>query len=188
MKTKICCHCKKEKLLSEFSKNRTKKDGLRNSCKLCDKESMNRYCSKPENKEKRRQSTKRWSESNKDKVEKYLQKPSVKVARKKARERWYKRNKIKVHKRITAARRKRELGISPEYYDSKYKEQQGCCAICGIHQSELKRALSGDHSHITGKPRGLLCGSCNPQLGYYEKFINDKDLVERFNQYLKMYE
>jgi hypothetical protein len=56
-------------------------------------------------------------------------------------------------------------GITLEDYNKMFEEQQGCCAICGRHQSELKRALAVDHSHETGKVRGLLCGKCNHALG-----------------------
>jgi hypothetical protein len=35
---KICTKCKIEKELSEFSKDKTQKDGLRNKCKSCCKE------------------------------------------------------------------------------------------------------------------------------------------------------
>ena len=38
MKTKICSHCGKEKNVSEFTKNKRKKDGLCYWCKQCRKE------------------------------------------------------------------------------------------------------------------------------------------------------
>lgn len=40
------------------------------------------------------------------------------------------------------------------------------CDICGTHEKDLKRKLSFDHDHKTGKFRGWLCGSCNSGLGY----------------------
>jgi hypothetical protein len=61
--------------------------------------------------------------------------------------------------------RKKSYGISSEEYDLLYDEQDGCCAICGKHQSELTKALHVDHDHITGKIRGLLCKNCNILLG-----------------------
>ena len=50
-----------------------------------------------------------------------------------------------------------------------FKEQYGCCAICGKHQSELKKALAVDHDHRTGKVRGLVCNMCNYLIDIYEK-------------------
>lgn len=37
MQTKICGTCKQEKTVSEFNKNRAKRDGLQSSCKSCKK-------------------------------------------------------------------------------------------------------------------------------------------------------
>lgn len=43
MKTKICCICKKEKETVLFDKNRTRKDGLANYCKECNKIRQRKY-------------------------------------------------------------------------------------------------------------------------------------------------
>lgn len=45
-----------------------------------------------------------------------------------------------------------------------FKEQKGCCAICGKPQSMFKRRLNLDHNHKTGQLRGLLCYYCNRRL------------------------
>ena len=66
------------------------------------------------------------------------------------------------------SRLKCEYGITLEDYNKLFDEQNGCCAICGKHQSEFKRPLSVDHDHNTGKVRGLLCTPCNNGLGVYE--------------------
>ena len=126
-----------------------------------------------------------WRKKNKDKVKKMNQKQ--RKNRRQYKKKYYNKHKKECNNAAVRAARKRNTGITPEYYDNKYEEQQGQCAICGTHQSILTKALSGDHSHITGKPRGLLCGVCNSQLGYYEIFLTNKDLVGRFNQYLKVY-
>lgn len=60
---------------------------------------------------------------------------------------------------------KDSYGISLDDYDNMVKVQKGCCAICGIHQSELKKRLFVDHCHTTGKVRKLLCHHCNLGLG-----------------------
>ena len=61
-------------------------------------------------------------------------------------------------------------------FDRLYQIQQGKCAICDRHSSELKLTLSVDHNHITGIVRGLLCKGCNYFLGSvenetYKKFL-----------------
>jgi hypothetical protein len=56
-------------------------------------------------------------------------------------------------------------------FDRLYQIQQGRCAICKRHSSELSRVLNADHDHQTGQVRGLLCFNCNSQLGIYEKWV-----------------
>jgi hypothetical protein len=56
MKTKICTKCGVEKTLSEFSKHKDRKYGVRNWCKLCSSEDYKQYRIK-----------------NKDKIQKYMQ-------------------------------------------------------------------------------------------------------------------
>jgi len=50
-----------------------------------------------------------------------------------------------------------------------YIAQEGRCAICKRHQSEFRRRLDVDHSHSTGKVRGLLCVACNRGIGFFEE-------------------
>lgn len=59
-------------------------------------------------------------------------------------------------------------GITIEDYNVMFQEQNGCCAICRIHQSQFKNKLSVDHDHKTGRVRGLLCVNCNRDLGVLE--------------------
>lgn len=53
-----------------------------------------------------------------------------------------------------------------EWYTVQFEKQGGKCAICGIHQVEVGKALSIDHDHDTKELRGLLCDSCNIGIGY----------------------
>jgi hypothetical protein len=67
-------------------------------------------------------------------------------------------------------------------YDRLYQVQQGRCAICKRHQTELKRVMAVDHSHETGIVRGLLCDKCNRCLG----FANDSiEILKRSINYLE---
>ena len=51
-------------------------------------------------------------------------------------------------------------------------KQDGCCAICGQPESELKKRLCIDHCHITGHIRGLLCNRCNFFIGAASDNVN----------------
>jgi hypothetical protein len=63
---------------------------------------------------------------------------------------------------------KHRHGLTKEEWQMMFDKQLGCCAICGKHQSEVKRRLVVDHCHKTGKIRKLLCDLCNTRLGWYE--------------------
>ena len=79
-------------------------------------------------------------------------------------------------------------GITPDDYNQLFQQQNGCCAICGKHQSKLKRRLDVDHDHKSGKVRGLLCNPCNKII---EKHINNPSwfknpiIINRLEEYLK---
>lgn len=55
--------------------------------------------------------------------------------------------------------------MSLEDYDKMFKEQEGCCKLCSRPQEEVQYKLHVDHSHETGRVRGLLCRRCNTYLG-----------------------
>lgn len=83
---------------------------------------------------------------------------------------WYKeyhlKNKEKNNLISSINNFKRRYGITIDDYNKMFYLQEGKCAICNIHQSCFKRALSIDHNHQTGVVRGLLCQRCNVMLGY----------------------
>jgi hypothetical protein len=61
---------------------------------------------------------------------------------------------------------KSRYGLSIEEYDKLLEEQGRRCAICNIHQSEIKTTFHVDHDHSTGKRRKILCNTCNSLLGF----------------------
>jgi hypothetical protein len=63
-----------------------------------------------------------------------------------------------------------------------FEEQGGCCALCGKHQSELKKALHVDHDHKTGRVRKLLCAKCNLASGAFD---DDIGLLSACIEYLE---
>lgn len=129
-------------------------------------EYMKRYYK--ENKQSLLQKQKVYSELNKDAIREYKKIYGKEYARlnkhKSAeRQRQYRKNFPEKSKNVEF---KYLYGITVEDYKIMFNDQNGCCAICKRHQSELKRKLHVDHCHITNKVRGLLCQRCNTVLGH----------------------
>lgn len=80
--------------------------------------------------------------------------------KKRCSENWHSKSAIEKQ----ASRVKAMYGINPEEYITMHEKQNGKCAICGESPKTL-RGLHIDHSHITGKVRGLLCHGCNTGIG-----------------------
>ena len=59
----------------------------------------------------------------------------------------------------------RFFNMTADDYKKIFNEQNGCCAVCGTHQSDLPKRLHVDHCHTTQKIRGLLCNKCNAAIG-----------------------
>lgn len=93
---KKCCICKNEKLLIDFSKDKSNVNGRSNKCRLC-KNAMSREFKK-KNKEKIRIESREYKLKNKDKIEEYSKKrylekkEHIKIAAKN----WRLKNKEKV--------------------------------------------------------------------------------------------
>lgn len=139
MRSKICTKCGEEKPLGEFYSEKTGRYGYHSWCKECAKKDQRKRYSKV-----------------KKKQQKYMREQRQ-------------LHKEKFHFQDWKHAIKYKFGMTPEQYNVKFKNQRGRCAICGRHQSELKRRLAIHHDHITGKIGRLLCGSCNINLGWYEK-------------------
>lgn len=78
---------------------------------------------------------------------------------------WRKANKAQHKLTQRKSYLKMMFNITPEDYTRMFTEQNGRCAICKTHQTDLKRILGVDHNHTTGKVRALLCGPCNGAIG-----------------------
>lgn len=91
---------------------------------------------------------------------------------------WYAKNPGKAR----TIRNKSRYGITDEDYNLLFTKQAGCCAVCGIHQSELRRKLDIDHCHKTKIVRGLLCNFCNKGLGLLK---DDPLIITNLLSYLK---
>jgi hypothetical protein len=73
--------------------------------------------------------------------------------------------------------------MSREEYDALLKEQNNLCAICGQPEARGEQ-LAIDHSHVTGKNRGLLCEKHNMMLGLAG---DSPELLRKAAEYLERY-
>ena len=84
---------------------------------------------------------------------------------------------------------KHRFGISPDEYNIMLTAQEGMCAICRQPERSVfkgvVRRLAVDHSHTTGKVRGLLCLRCNTGLG---RFLDNPVLLRDAADYLSTHE
>lgn len=80
-----------------------------------------------------------------------------------------------------------KYGLSLEAYNLQLEKQNHSCAICNKHKTENAggKNLAVDHSHITGKVRGLLCYHCNLAIGMLK---DSKSNALRAAEYLELYE
>jgi len=87
------------------------------------------------------------------------------------KELWAKhREKWMEHRR---QKRKERYGLTVEQYGKMFHEQNGLCKICecvmDIENKDSRVKIARvDHSHKTGKTRGLLCNACNSGLGMFK--------------------
>lgn len=77
--------------------------------------------------------------------------------------------RLKYKNKLRSKAYKASYGITLEDYNELFKKQDGRCKCCGVHQTELKRSLSIDHDHSTGRIRGLLCNNCNVAIGHVKE-------------------
>jgi len=143
---RICIDCGKLLAIKDFYEDKIVKDGYKNQCKECCKKRSRKQG--PRIKEKQG-----YYKKNKEKVLKRNKK-------------WNEENFYCSKSEIPFKQRK-------EAWIRLFKEQDGCCAICKIHQSELDKRLCIDHNHKTGKIRGLLCGNCNSTIGFAKEHISN---------------
>jgi hypothetical protein len=125
-------------------------------------------------KEELRQYKKDWRNINITKIREIERKRSAQFRKKhpahvsNIHRRYRIRNYDKVDKMELGQRLKKKYGLTIKQYDDMFKSQDGKCMICLIPQSELVKRFAVDHSHRTGKIRGLLCESCNGGLGMFK--------------------
>ena len=101
------------------------------------------------------------------------------------------RDKIREQRKEFRRRNKERLSIAknrakcpPEVFARLFEEQKGCCAICNLHQSNMRRRIAIDHDHVTKDIRGLLCDKCNRCLGLLQ---DSEEVLQSAIRYLKKF-
>lgn len=81
---------------------------------------------------------------------------------------WRENNKDKVKLADKSKYIWSRYSMSIDDFQMMWTFQQGKCAneFCGKNLEETKSGYAIDHSHTTGKVRGLLCRACNVSLGH----------------------
>lgn len=75
----------------------------------------------------------------------------------------------------------KKYGLTLDEWEAVLKSQGGVCAICKS-SDPASLGWNTDHSHMTGRFRGILCSSCNWLLG------NAKDNIEVLKEAIKYLE
>ena len=165
---KYCSGCDQTLPLGSFGIDKSRHDGRRWRCRACSSSERRRRYSEmsDEAKETKRNYLREWRAAN----------PEREKARAR-RQYWANRDELQAKRRFL------RTGVTQDQYDNAFAVQGGKCAICGVRQDSLKRALAADHCHATGVFRGLLCDNCNHGLG---KFKDSPDLLLRAVEYLQM--
>lgn len=55
----------------------------------------------------------------------------------------------------------KRYGITEAQYNTQLARQGDACALCRKHKSNFSYNLHQDHSHKTGRNRGIVCYFCN---------------------------
>lgn len=148
------------KLTKKCSKCQTEKS-LESFCKHKNKkDGLNNNC---------RECVKQYTAENKETVRKY-------------KSDYYYANRTTIGKKDRRNHLKRKYGVTLEWYDEQLALQDGGCKICGTKDpGKGLKHFHVDHSHETGKVRGLLCHACNVGIGLFKE---DVKLIEKAIEYV----
>ena len=138
---KTCPKCKEEKPFSEFHKNRAKKDGYQNQCKVCrkaiNKLTYDKYGEKnrerarkyaKENKERRKEYARKYTQENREKIKEYRKKCYLKNKEKilEYHREWREENKdyLKEYQLSYRSKNRQRLSDYHKEYQREYRKKQ----------------------------------------------------------------
>ena len=79
----------------------------------------------------------------------------------------------------TEYRRTLRFNITVEEQHEMLKNQNNCCAACGIEMKSGK-GTNLDHNHNTGEIREFLCLNCNVAIGYLQDSSSRAELLAAY--------
>ena len=127
MANKYCYRCKKELLITEFYKNKSKEDGLSSECKECkkltDKKYNEKYYARPEIKIKRKEQGKIYRKNNRKQIKERIKnwQENHKEQEKERSKDWYIKNKEK--RKIYVQRNKEKINKIKKIWYENNKER-----------------------------------------------------------------
>lgn len=188
---KTCPACKTEKSLTEFYKNKNRKDGHTVYCKKCVGQQQKEFNNRPENIERVRNRKRKYAQEHKQEALEYSRwYRNTPKGKEVAKTTW--RNYVVNHPEMLVRKKERDWKrrggrlssgepFKQKDFDDLLSKQNNRCGICG-NEFLKDDKISVDHDHKTGIVRGLLCHACNVGLGLF------RDEIERLKKaidYLK---
>ena len=143
---------------------------------MAEKEAQKRYRMSVKGRKKMTEYQKHWSKTDKGKTCAKKHRSKNKDNIKKYNKKYYKN-----HRELFLSKHyEKRYGLTIEQRKDLYFNQNGCCILCGEPTPYDK--ICTEHSHKTGKVRGLTCYRCNTFIGYIE---TNSQLVPKILTYLE---
>lgn len=174
MKAKVCKRCNKEKPIGEFSRNKTRRDGLQDYCKVCNNIINKQWLDK--HREQYKQSQTEWYKRNKDRLR-------IKMAD-------YAKTPTERYRQIKRRAKIRDVGlaITKSEFIYWFNSQADVCHYCGSpltgYENGSLRGLTVDRKDNT-KPYelgnlALACMRCNVMKG---SWLTEEQMIDTAKRY-----
>jgi len=169
--TKTCCHCKEDKVFSEFWKDSSRKDGLHHNCKKCGNE-MSKLSYKKNQELHGSSYIPRANRTPEEQQALQRQRANDRRKRKMSEDpNWKKLTEM-------AYKTRKTFKEVESWFNKQWMRQQAQCAICGKVFCDDDCI---DHNHDTNELRGLLCKLCNAGIGMLQ---DSPEVCLKANEYL----
>ncbi len=176
MKTKICKRCQRDKPLEEFSRNKTRRDGLQDYCKVCNGKINKQWLG--QHREQYREYQARWYKDNQERLK-------IKAAD-------YAKTPTERYRQIKRRAKLRNVGlvITKSEFISWFNSEKDICHYCG---RELTGYRNGNLQGLTIDRRDnnqpyelgnlvLSCNRCNIMKG---SWLTEEQMIDATKRYFR---